>query len=75
MANTGDNERNRINNIEIIELKWILLKMCLDVLLENTFSGKCLILWWSKPFLAYFYLWETLDEIVGKDGTRNGKNN
>lgn len=30
---------------------------------------------WNKPFLAYLYLLEMLDEVVGKDGGRSGKDN
>ena len=29
----------------------------------------------DKPFLAYLYLLEMLDEVVGKDEGRSGKNN
>jgi len=29
---------------------------------------------WSKPFIAYLYLLEILDEIVGKAGGRSRKN-
>ena len=36
MANTRDNE-HRVNHIEIIQLKGILLKLFSDTLLENEF--------------------------------------
>lgn len=37
MANTGDNEHSRINHVEIIQLKGILLRLFSDILLENEF--------------------------------------